>query len=93
MKKYITVTATGEKIKIRDLICIERGAYAVYPEDQGTANMGWVLLDDPNNYEFDDEDADDRLCESFIGDDGKCWEGDADFNLYIEHLYSVKHPK
>lgn len=90
--KNITVIATGEKIEVRDVICIERGAYAIYPENQEPSNMGWVLLDDPSNYEFDREEADDRLCEDFIGEDGQCYEGDPDFNLYIEELYKVKHP-
>jgi len=90
----ITVKSTGEEIEVNEIIRIENGAYAIYPADQGTANMGWVLLDDPDNYEFDSEEVDDRLCEEFISDDGtNCWEGDSDFNLYIEELYKVKHLK
>jgi hypothetical protein len=91
--KNITAIETGEKIEIRDIISIERGAYAIYPENQEPSNMGWVLLDDPNNYEFDPEEADDRLCEEFVNENGECFEGDADFNIYIEELYKVKHQK
>jgi len=90
----IIVKSTGEEIKTEEIICIENGAYAIYPADQGSANIGWVLLDDPDNYEFDSEEADDRLCDEFMSDDGEnCWEGDSDFNLYIEQLYIAKHPK
>jgi hypothetical protein len=59
---------------------------AVRPAQQEPTNVGWVLLSECAEVEgMDVPEAD---VSDFINDEGRCYEGDAVFNNFIEELYS-----
>jgi len=62
------------------------GAIAVRPADQGTSNTGWVLMPDADTADIDGEIVDMNPSE-FINSAGRCYEGNDEFNLWVEsHL-------
>ena len=71
-----------EKFEITDAARIA-GAIAVRPADQGGANTGWVLMPDADTADIDGEITD-LEASYFINEEGRCYEGDDEFNSYIE---------
>ena len=59
------------------------GAIAVRPADQGTANTGWVLMPDADTADIDGEIVDMEPSD-FINSEGRCYEGDDEFNSWVE---------
>lgn len=60
------------------------GAIAIYPADQAPSFIGWCLMPDADYAEIEGGKIEERSPESFLNEEGKCFQGNDEFNLFIE---------